>query len=214
MFKYITEERRQHMSEDDKNKIPAPECNDMNSIIDNIPGGVAVFSHFKGHIRIEYANSGFYELHHGSREYWLHQDPDPLHWLIPEDRQLFEDAFSRVNAGRQRSGNVAYRITGEDGLIHWVNNQFCLARVQDGVSYYYASFTDLDELKDAEQSNTEVKKMYEAAVEEANLVVWEYDIASQRITMAENEFTEYDYRKFGLPKVTENVPQSLLKYID
>lgn len=41
----------------------------------------------------------------------------------------------------------------------------------------------------------EAYRMYEAAVEEGKLVVWEYDIPNRRIVMAQNEFTAYDYRE-------------------
>ena len=186
----------------------------LSAVLDSVPGGVAIFSYDGGSIRIEYANNGFYELHHGSRAYWRGKSANPVDWLLPEDRALFWDAFREVNAGRQTTGNAAYRITGEDGGSHWVNNQFRFACRRDGAACYYASFTDLDELKAAEHSRAEARRMYEAAVEEGRLVVWEFDIASRRIIMAENEFTEYDYRKFGLPKVTENAPQALLPYID
>ena len=187
---------------------------ELTGVLDSIPGGVAIFSEHNGKAHIEYANHGFYEIHHGSREYWDSVSSDPIEWLIPEDKEKFMKAFGEVNSGRTETGNAAYRITDEKGNFHWVNNQFRFAYIMNGISYYYASFTDLDELKAAEQSRAEARRMYEAAVEDANLVVWEYDIADHRITMAENEFTEYDYRKFGLPKVTENAPQSLLSYID
>ena len=187
---------------------------DLRTILDNVPGGVAIFSHCDRKIQLEYANNGYYALHHGSREYWQGKSRNPVDWLLPEDRALFWKAFDLVNTGRQELGSAAYRIVGEDGGCHWINNQFRFAYVRDGISYFYASFTDLDDLKAAEQARAETRKMYEAAVEDSNLVVWEYDLKNHRITMAENEFTKYDYRKFGLPKVTENAPQSLLPYID
>lgn len=109
---------------------------------------------------------------------------------------------------------MAYRVIGEDGKLHWVNNQFRPAYIENGVSYYYASFVDLDQQKEAEQDRLKAKTMYEAAVEEAKLVVWEYDIRAHRITMAENEFTSYDYRKFGLPRIIDRVPESLFPYMD
>lgn len=187
---------------------------ELDSILGSIPGGVALFSYGSDEIRIEYANNGFYEIHHGSKEYWLSRNPDPVEWLLPEDKINFWNELNKVNNGTQSLGNAEYRITGEDGKPHWVNNQFRFAYKKDDVLYYYASFTDLDELKAVEASRAEARKMYEAAVEDANLVVWEYDIQNHRIIMAENEFTKYDYRKFGLPKITENAPQSLLPYID
>lgn len=61
----------------------------------------------------------------------------------------------------------------------------------------------------------EIKNLYEAAVKEANLVVWEYDILQHRVIMADDDFSNRDYsNKFGLPKIIENAPQSLVAYID
>lgn len=187
---------------------------DLDEILGNIPGGVAVFSESCGEIRLKYANMGFYELHHGSREYWLKRSEDPVEWLFAEDQDMFIKAFETVKYGNKDDNSVAYRVTGEDGNVHWVGNRFKRAYISDGTQYYYATFMDLDKLKSAEQRMEETRRMYEAAVEESNLVVWEYDIENHRITMAENEFTRYDYRKFGLPKVTENAPYALIPYID
>lgn len=187
---------------------------ERDAILDKIPGGVAIFSYENNEIRLTYTSPGFYELHHGSRAFWVSQSPNPVDWLAEQDRALFLEEFEQVSSGKKPVGNVAYRIVGEDKKLHWVNNQFRSAYVENGVSYYYASFVDLDSQKEAEDERFKTKRMYEAAVEEAKLVVWEYDITSHRIVMAQNEFTAYDYRKFGLPQVIENVPQNLLPYID
>jgi signal transduction histidine kinase/PAS domain-containing protein/BarA-like signal transduction histidine kinase len=187
---------------------------ERDTILGKIPGGVAIFSFESGEVRLNYTNPGFYELHHGSEKYWRSQSPNPVNWLTPEDRALFNQEFERVHSGKQSEGNVSYRVIGEDGRLHWVNNQFRPAYVENGISYYYASFVDLDSQKEAEQERLKAKTMYEAAVEEAKLVVWEFDIPARRITMAENEFTSYDYRKFGLPHVIDHVPDALLPYID
>lgn len=72
---------------------------------------------------------------------------------------------------------------------------------------------DITELKQAELDAVKNRSMYEAAVEDARLVVWEYDIAEHRVIMSNNDFTQHDYRKFGIPKVIENAPQSLVPYI-
>ena len=188
--------------------------NHLNEILESVPGGIAIFSYRGGEIRLEYANNGFYELHHGSREFWQSKSQNPVDWLLPEDKNIFWSAFARVHKEKQPLGSAEYRITGGDGAPHWLGIHFRFAYLRDGVPYFYASFTNLDELKAAEQSLSESRRIYEAAVEESNLVVWEYDIPNHRIIMAENEFTRYDYRKFGLPKITENAPQSLLPYID
>ncbi len=197
----------------EKDKLEAY-SNNLDEILGNIPGGVAVFSESCGDIRLTYTNMGFYELHHGSREYWSNQSKNPVDWLSDKDRDIFLKAFEEVKTGKKDHNSVTYRVMGEDGDFHWVGNRFRRAYKRDGIQYYYASFMDFDKLKKAEQRTEETRKMYEAAVEKSNLVVWEYDIKKHRITMAENEFTQYDYRKFGLPKITENAPYSLIQYID
>jgi signal transduction histidine kinase/CheY-like chemotaxis protein len=186
----------------------------LESILSNIPGGVAIFSDHDGKVHLDYTNDGFYSLHYGSREFWSKKSDNPVDWLIPSDRHIFEDEFALVKSGEKDTGDVSYCVTGEDGGIHWVNNQFRRAYVSDGIQYYYSSFTGLDKLKLSEEERNRVNLMYQAAVEDAKLVVWEYDICNHRVTMAENEFTKYDYRKFGLPKVINNVPDTLVPYIE
>ena len=65
-----------------------------------------------------------------------------------------------------------------------------------------------------DMSRDEVRMLYEAAVEVAQLVIWEYDIPQHRVIMADNEFTCHDYLKFDLPKIVDNVPQALIPHID
>ena len=202
------------MTAENKDGVAPLEGSTLEAILGNIPGGVALFSEKDGVMRLEYANAGFYELHHSSAEYWSAQRGNPRGWLCEADRCLFENVFREVSSGERREGSVTYRITGEDGKLYWVNNQFRRAFERDGRRYYYASFVDMDEQVAAENERSEVQKMYEAAIEEAHLVIWEYDIKNHRIIMAENEFTEYGYRKFGLPKIMENVPLSLVPFID
>jgi PAS domain-containing protein len=186
----------------------------LDRILGSIPGGVAVFSDRNGEIHLDYTNDGFYSVHFGSREFWNTKSDNPVNWLCPEDKAVFEDEFKKVKSGLKLQGSATYRVMSEDGKLHWVNNQFRQAYIQDGVQYYYSSFACLDDQKEAEAARAEARRMYESAVEDAKLVVWEYDILNHRVVMAENEFTQYDYRKFGLPKVTENAPQSLVEYID
>ena len=73
---------------------------------------------------------------------------------------------------------------------------------------------DITELKRALDDAIKHRRMYEAAIEDARLVVWEYDVINHRILMSDNDFTRYDYRKFDLPKVVDNAPWSLTSYID
>jgi hypothetical protein len=62
-----------------------------------------------GEVHLNYTNAGFYELHHGSRAYWDAQSPNPVDWLVPEDRPC-----SGRPSGPVRRGEL--ERTGQRGL--------------------------------------------------------------------------------------------------
>jgi signal transduction histidine kinase/CheY-like chemotaxis protein/PAS domain-containing protein len=185
----------------------------LDTILGNIPGGVALFSARGEEVRLEYTNPGFYELHHGSRDYWSNQSANPVEWLIPEDRHIFLDEFHLVNAGSKEQGSVVYRITGEDGQLHFVSNQFRKAVMSGGVQYYYASFIDMDEQMAVEQELFQDKQMYANATLSAKLIIWTYDIARHQARMMQSGYTLEICRLLGIPAVLKNVPDSLLPYV-
>jgi signal transduction histidine kinase/CheY-like chemotaxis protein/PAS domain-containing protein len=187
---------------------------EQGKILDNIPGGVSIFSDHDGKIHLDYTNPSFYELHHGSKEYWDKQSDNPVDWLFPDDRILFEEEFRQVKNGEKAKGDVAYRIIGEDGNLYWVNNQFKPAYVKDGIAYYYASFIDLDQLKDAEESVLQAQKMYEDATMTAKLIVWTYDKDNHKIFMMDSGYTAAVCKKLGIPQVLTNVPDSLAAFVE
>jgi PAS domain S-box-containing protein len=117
----------------------------LNAILGNIPGGVAVFSEVNGCFHNQYANDGLYEIHHGSPKYWLLYDSDPLNWLYKDDINVFKAEFMAVERGLKPRGTVTYRVTGQDGKLHWVRMDFRRAYSLHDVQYYYASFVDMDE---------------------------------------------------------------------
>jgi signal transduction histidine kinase/ActR/RegA family two-component response regulator len=127
----------------------------LNAILGNVPGGIVVFSDRNGDVRIEYANEGFYEIHHGSKEYWSQQDPNFINWLNKEDANKFRAEFMAVTRRLKQRGSANYRIIGKDGKQHWVRSTFCRAYVLNKVQYYYASITDMDdEMEAIEAMNT------------------------------------------------------------
>ncbi len=56
--------------------------------------------------------------------------------------------------------------------------------------------------------------IYQTAVEESRLVVWEYDIHEKTITFAQNSYSKFYCRQFDLPGVITTVPHSMLVFFD
>jgi signal transduction histidine kinase/PAS domain-containing protein/ActR/RegA family two-component response regulator len=187
---------------------------DIDTILGNIPGGVSVFSNRNGRIHLDFTNEGFYALHHGSKEYWSRQSDNPVDWLIEPDRQFFENEFKAVNSGLKKQGDAAYRIKGEDGKLHWVNNQFRPAYKKDGVQYYYASFTDLDAQKAAEDESLTAKQIYEEAAHAAKLIIWTYDMEKRQIKMLQSGYTAMICRELKIPAIINDAPEYIAKYVD
>ena len=185
----------------------------VTEIFDNIPGGVAIFSSSNDGIRLAYTNDGFYSLHHGSREYWRSVSDDPVYWLCEEDRHSFESEFLEVSSGRKPEGDVSYRVNGEDGRLHWVNNQFRFAYSRDGADYYYASFVSLDAEKMSEQEILKAQQMYDDATSTAKLIIWTYDINARRVELMQSGYTKKTCEKNRLPQVIDNCPDYLLPYV-
>ena len=183
------------------------------TILDNIPGGVAVFSYQNKTICLEYTNAGFYTLHHGSREYWSRQSADPVNWLTKEDRVLFYEELKAVLDGLKKEGSVTYRVVGEDGNLYWVNNQFRQAYEKNGVRYYYASFVDMDEQKAAEQEILKAQQIYDDAAQVAKLIIWNYDIQTRQAFMLKTGYTWRICQKLGVPMVIENAPETLSQFV-
>jgi len=187
--------------------------NEIDTILGSIPGGVAVFSNNNGRLRLEYTNDGFYRLHHGSRRYWDSVSDDPAEWLVDDDRHLFEDEFLEVNLGHKTIGSVSYRVAGEDGKRHWINNQFRYAYEKQGIRYYYASFVSLDDEKKIEQEVLKTQKMYDDATRTAKLIIWTYDAEKHSAAMLQKGYTRMICESLGVPEVIENVPESLMQYV-
>jgi signal transduction histidine kinase len=186
----------------------------LTEILGNIPGGAAVFSEAGGEVHLNYTNAGFYELHHGSRAYWDAQSRNPVDWLVPEDRARFWEAFGPVRRGELDHNSAVYRVTGEDGAVHWVGNRFRRAYEREGVSYYYASFTDMDRQLAAEQELLRDKQLYEDASRAARLLIWTYSTDTHRAVMMQDGYTGEVCRRHGIPTVLENVAETVSRFVD
>ena len=56
--------------------------------------------------------------------------------------------------------------------------------------------------------------LYQTAVEESRLAVWEYDIEKKTASPVKNSYTENYYKELPLPSLIQNVPHALEKYFE
>jgi len=111
-----------------------PDSSSYFELVNNIPVGIGMIHALSNILHLDYANDGFYQSIHispstGSRLL----GPGFIDLIFPEDRQHFTEVFlSRDSEGPMQS--VSYRVTGDDGMLRWVNSQFKYAYTKNSMA--------------------------------------------------------------------------------
>ena len=71
----------------------------------------------------------------------------------------------------------------------------------------------MDELKNSEQEILKAQQIYDDAASVAKLVIWNYDIKTRRAIMLRTGYTYLVCKKFGVPLIIENAPETLSKFV-
>lgn len=130
------------------------------------------------------------------------------------DRKVIIDEYNRVKKSAKKNGSTDFRVCLRDGIIRWFNMKFHRLSEVDGISYYCIVFNDINKYKKTELDIIKAGQMYDNAAAEAKLIIWEYDIKTKQAAFIKNRYMEKICRKYALPDVLENIPDSLTQYVD
>ena len=140
--------------------------------------------------------------------------PNLLRLIHPEDRdRCAKDIHRFLSEGSELRGTYRFRRENAQDSF-WVRVEGRLVRQPSGGGTAYLSYTDVNELKQTETALRSSWRAYEAAVRATDITVWEYDIANHRILLSDDEGSRQDMASLALPRVIENVPESLLRAVD
>ncbi len=187
---------------------------ELQRILDYLPAGICVYRVEGEQVIRIVANKAYCRMVHRSEEelmgasfdaFWQPIHPDDLARTRAEQLKILEPPYVCQST---------YRRIEPDGSCRWIRVEGQGAVLSQGVMQCYLWYLDVTKERMVLEESQHSRKRYEAAVEMANMVAWEYDIQKHRVVMMENESMEYDYRKFGLPKYIENVPEAFRDYID
>jgi len=167
----------------------------LKKIADNLPFGLGVFSLEAEKYEPVIVNTAFMELF--GAEYQEGRRKAELDELIMSERSRCE--------------KMQYDSDGQ-GEYRWYKIDVQHMEI-GGRKISIVCASDVTDETEAASEQQKMRRMYEAAVSDIGIVVWEYDIAAHRVIMADNEFTKYDYSKFNIAKVIENAPYSLVPKI-
>jgi two-component system sensor histidine kinase/response regulator len=178
------------------------------ALIRNLPGGVGILHEKDGEFWLDFANDGWARAHHISENAAGELLGKTTTALIYEpDRERLHREFERIERQEGKQGELLYRIYGADGQLHWITVQFRFAYQENGIRYYYASYTNMDGQKAAEAELAGNQSALQEVVENSDIQFFTYFPGKHRC-----ELYAVNKRLRGLPMLWENFPEDFLPY--
>jgi len=203
----VTEQKKQRLSlEFDKKGLE--------QLVENTPIGIGVFSAAGGGITPLAVNDRFSEfLGTDKNAGAAGMGPKLLGFIHPDDRPALLDTMRRLKTPGTNL-KQAFRYSREGGgTYQWYQLEARTASL-DGNAAIFVCLSDVTQEKEFLTELNRNRRMYEAAASLSGLSVWDYDIRSRRITLSDSSATQSDRNEFGIPKVIENVPESIAQWVD
>jgi PAS domain S-box-containing protein len=177
-------------------------------LISNMPGGVGIIHIEDGEFVLDFANEGWARAHH--HRYVSTNELIGRHLIediFDDDRELVRHEYEEVLEQRKTQGRVIYRAPGDDGKLHWVSALFRFAYESNGIRYYYASYTGMDEQKSAEAALLDSQSALREAVENSDIQFFTCFPEEKRC-----ELYAVNSRLSQLPMTWKDFPDDFLEY--
>ena len=195
-----------------RNRELASTIRDLQTTVDSIPGGIRVFR-MDGHTTFCVNANQYYADMLGVRKEELIGESFEANdaRLHPEDLQRHRrEMLDELRKNRRAEGTYRY-FNRHTGMYRWYYLAARIAVQPDGSDLAYLHYSDVDDLKRAEDSMADSRRRYELAIKGANLAVWEYDIAAHRLVIPDGTSSAFARERYGFTSnVVENVPECML----
>ncbi len=178
----------------------------LRNVLNNIPGGIVELKQENNVLIPTYISDGWCAMMGDTKENLmkLYQE-NSLIGVHPDD---LDRVAKRMELALQTGTlyNQSYRLRNMKGEYHWVNNRGSFSKDSNGTSIYSAVYIDITaEMKAKEQQKETEAKLF-TAMEHANLMYWEYDIATD---LCINGFKSI--RDLGMPEYMPNYPECAIE---
>lgn len=180
----------------------------LSEVLNNIPAGVCVCTVRSG-IPADLTVNRYLARHLGIRsgKYDIRDMEDVYRFAHAADRISLKKALNEFFENGTAL-DVICRLRQEgSGSFFWVRMEGRMIGQEDETKAAFLTCTDISTLKETEKTLRE-------AVASAKLLVWEYDIPSHTIYLADNETSEEECRRFGIERVITGVPEALAEIVD
>ena len=177
-------------------------------MVKRMPGGVGIL-HAEGNgFVLDYANDGWFDIHEISCEEGrklLHGDI--AHVIYGPDRKHLIDVYDRICGDDDQEGQLAYRIHGGKGAIHWIKVRFRFILEQAGIRYYCATYTNIDREKEAENRLIESRQALQEAISYSDVQYFTY-YPDRHLAVIDVMNTKFS----GIPNRWEDFPRDFMEY--
>lgn len=116
--------------------------------------------------------------------------------IAPADRDRVVAQISR-QMNTKRETQTEYRINCRDGRSIWVQEKGRLKKDEDGNEYFQCILTDISSMKRVQEELRQTLERYKIAVQEEGEIVFEWDIATDRIWVSGNWEMKFGYQPIG-----------------
>jgi signal transduction histidine kinase/PAS domain-containing protein/ActR/RegA family two-component response regulator len=180
-------------------------------LTDAIPTGMGVFDLVNGQVIVRYLNEGYYQMAHELRSEHGYLEKHVLEALHPDDRKPFlKEGYDSIKENRPFFLRI--RVLSKDMGYLWVSARASHVTLPDQSERFYAIFDDIDSMVKERQELLQTNQLYENAVQEGNLTLWEYDLKTNKVTLAKDPGTQYNASPYALPNVF--APEALIPIIE
>lgn len=177
-------------------------------LINHIPGGIGILRFHENAFYLDYANAGWFRIHHIKPSDGLELlGKNVFPFVYEPDQQAVRTRFLQYSQQSEESGSVTYRYQDEAGTIHWIKMRFCHAYTENDIQYYYATVINLDEQKKAEEKLADSQHALQEAVANSGIQFFTYFPEKHlcEIFMTSNHLK-------NLPLIWPHFPEDFLSY--
>jgi len=199
----ITEQRRAEATLRESTKRLA-------DMVERIPAGIVVYRENAGTVSITRVNSYLLEMAGNTNEDFIEHSHDELteERVHPDDLAAVDAGVHAMFAGERRM-DITYRNWNAiEGCYRWLHGVGRGFPQDDGSQIAYAVFTDVTAEIDEKQAYRESEQRFQTATEGTGILVWEYDIAEDRVVASPGMLEEV-----GMPHIIEHASEALLDYV-
>ncbi|MEG1571321.1 MAG: ATP-binding protein [Clostridia bacterium] len=178
IFAYYTDITAQKQMEED---IRAG-AQKYETLVNSVPGGVGMYQLNDTFTPIFMSKRAYDFCAMTKEEYEQATKNSTLDVFHPKDRQGFVDAVQEAYA-QNRKFEYTHRVLQKDGSYRWMRVSGQVMRGPDHIPVLYTVFTDIHEQVQTERALRESESRYAAAIQSANINIWEYEYATDTMTI-------------------------------